>query len=190
MTKAGTTSTQGRTKSPATPLDRALIEEAAKKSGLVWVRGSADPDRPLWHVWHEGAVCVVGGGPGEQPLTGLDRADGSGARTTVTVTVRSKDKGGRLVSFQAAVTELPPGSPEWAATVAELSGKRLNAPDSGSVTERWARECRVLRLTPAGGPAPLPDGSLAAPPPVTPATTRRAAPGALPKLLLRGRGRR
>ncbi|WP_327190502.1 hypothetical protein [Streptomyces xinghaiensis] len=182
------TSTQGQTGAPATPLERAIVEEAAKKSALVWVRGSEGPDRALWHIWHEGAVCVVGDGPGEQPLTGLGRADGAPA--TATVTVRSKDKGGRLVSFEAAVSELPPGSGEWAAAVAELKGKRLNAPDSETITERWARECRVLRLTPAGGPAPLPDGSLAAAPPATPATTRRAAPGALPKLLLRGRGRR
>lgn len=42
-------------------LDRALIEEASKKSGLIWVRGAGAPAaRALWHVWHEGAVCVIG----------------------------------------------------------------------------------------------------------------------------------
>jgi len=161
-------------------LDRALIEEAAKKSGLVWVRAAGtDAGRALWHVWHEGAVCLVGDGPGEQPLTGL--ADGGRAE----VTVRSKDKGGRLVSFPAAVTELPPGTPEWETTVAELKGKRLNAPDAERMPERWGRECRVLRLVPTGSVLPLPGGDLAQRPVPTPATTRRPVPAGLPKLLAR-----
>ncbi|CAK7281197.1 hypothetical protein [Streptomyces misionensis] len=163
-------------------LDRALIEEAAKKSGLVWVAGAgAGAARALWHVWHEGAVCLVGDGPGEQPLTGL--ADGARAE----VTVRSKDKGGRLVSFPATVTELSAGTPEWEATVGELKGKRLNAPDAERMPDRWARECRVLRLVPAGPVAPLPAGDLARRPVPTPATTRRPVPAALPRLLAKRR---
>ncbi|MFJ6010521.1 hypothetical protein [Streptomyces sp. NPDC092952] len=163
-----------------TPLARALVEEATKKSGLVWVRGTG-PARAVWHVWHEGAVHLVGDGPGEQPLpTGL--TDGSAAE----VTVRSKDKGGRLVAWTAAVTELAPGSPAWEAAVGELKGKRLNAPDAETMTERWARECRVLRLTPGEVRTGLPDGSLAAAPLPTPATTRRPVPAGLPRLLKRG----
>ncbi|MEU8466904.1 hypothetical protein AB0F30_03060 [Streptomyces sp. NPDC029006] len=166
-------------------LDRALIEEAVKKSGLVWVRGAGVPAaRALWHVWHEGAVCLVGDGPGEQPLEAL--ADGG----TAEVTVRSKDKGGRLVTFPAAVTELASGSPEWEAAVAELKGKRLNAADGERMPARWARECRVLRLVPAGAGEPLPSGSLAERPVPTPATTRRPAPAGLPKLLLKRRKRK
>ncbi|NJQ00975.1 hypothetical protein [Streptomyces zingiberis] len=164
-------------------MERAVVEEAAKKSALVWVRGPEGPARALWHVWHAGAVCLVGDGPDEQPFAGLGLADGARA----TVTARSKDKGGRLVSFTTLVREPAPGSEEWAETVAELKGKRLNAPDAERIAERWARECRVLRLTPAGGTEPLPDGSLAAAPLPTPATTRDRAPGSLPKLLLRGR---
>src|SRR5262249_10852287 len=126
-------------------LDQALVEEATKKSGLIWVKGAGAPAaRALWHVWHEGAVCLVGDGPGEQPLPGL--VDGGSAE----VTVRSKDKGGRLVSWPATVSELAPNSPEWEAAVAELKGKRLNAPDGEQMPDRWARECRVLRLVPAG----------------------------------------
>ncbi|MEV6052424.1 hypothetical protein [Streptomyces sp. NPDC052107] len=163
-------------------LDRALIEEACKKSGLIWVRGTgASAARALWHVWHEGAVCLVGDGPGEQPLEGL--VDGG----TAEVTVRSKDKGGRLVTFPATVSELPSGSEEWEAAVAELKGKRLNAPDGEQMPARWARECRVLRLAPAGSGVPLPDGSLAERPVATPATTRRPVPAGLPKLLAKRR---
>lgn len=165
-------------------LGQALVEEATKKSGLVWVRGPGGPSRALWHVWHEGAACLVGDGPGEQPLPGL--ADGAAAE----VTVRSKDKGGRLVTWAATVVELPPGSETWETAVAELKGKRLNAPDAQTMTDRWARECRVLRLEPTGARLPLPDGQLAEPPLPTPATTRQAAPAGLPRLLLKRKRRR
>jgi hypothetical protein len=91
------------------------------------------------------------------------------------------------------VRELPPGGESWQETVAELRGKRLNAPDFPTVTERWARECRVLRLEPTGPPeeqpGAMPDGPQSAPPLPTPATTRRRIPAGLPRLLLRGRRR-
>ncbi|PAZ16557.1 hypothetical protein CLM62_07495 [Streptomyces sp. SA15] len=165
-------------------LDQALVEEATKKSGLIWVKGPGGPARALWHVWHDGAACLVGDGPGEQPLPGL--ADGTEAE----VTVRSKDKGGRLVSWAAKVVELAPASEEWEAAVAELKGKRLNAPDAETMTERWARECRVLRLEPTGTTTPLPAGSLAEAPLPTPATTRQPIPAGLPRLLMKKRKRR
>jgi len=169
-------------------LEGALVEEATKKSGLIWVQGAAPasdagdrgtPARPVWHVWHEGAACVVGDGPGEQPLPGL--VDGGEA----VVTVRSKDKGGRIVTWPAQVVELAPGSPEWEAAVAELKGKRLNARDGEEMPQRWRRECRVLRLEPHGTTAPLPSDSQAAAPVPTPATTRHPMPAALPRLLRR-----
>ncbi|MGX1132951.1 hypothetical protein RKD49_005141 [Streptomyces glaucescens] len=165
-------------------LDRALVEEATKKSGLIWVQGPGAPVRALWHAWHEGAACVVGDGPGEQPLPGL--ADGAAAE----VTVRSKDKGGRVVAWTATVVELAPDSEAWEAAVAELKGKRLNAPDGEAMTERWRRECRVLRLEPTGTILPLPEGSLAEAPLPSAATTRRPIPAALPRLLMKRRKRK
>ncbi|GAA3492281.1 hypothetical protein [Streptomyces cremeus] len=164
-------------------LDQALVEEATKKSGLVWVRGTG-PARALWHVWLDGALHLVGDGPGEQPFPGLD--DGSVAQ----VTVRSKDKGGRLVAWTALVTELTAGTEEWDAAVAELKGKRLNTPDAERMTDRWARECRVLRLAPQPGLQPLPEGDLAAAPLPSSATTRRPVPAGLPKLLLKRKRKR
>lgn len=166
-------------------LGRALVEEATRKSGLIWVTGTG-PCRALWHVWHEGAACLVGDGPGEQPLPGLP--DGGRA----TVTVRSKDKGGRLVEWAAQVVELAPGSEAWQAAVAELKGKRLNAPDGEAMPERWARECRVVRLEPLPESVrtTFPAESLAAPPPATSATTRVPLPAGVPRLLMRGRRKR
>ncbi|WP_103500483.1 hypothetical protein, partial [Streptomyces sp. SM14] len=128
-----------------TLLDAALVEESAKKSGLVWVRGGEGPARALWHLWHDGALWLVGG-PGEQPLDGLGLVDGG----TATVTVRSKDKGARLVVWSARVSEPAPRGEEWTAAAEELRGKRLNAPDAAGLVERWAAECRLLRLTPEG----------------------------------------
>jgi len=165
-------------------LDQALVEEATKKSGLIWVRGASGPERALWHVWHEGAANLVGDGPGEQPLPGL--TDGGAA----TVTVRSKDKGGRIVGWTATVVELAPHSDAWEAAVAELKGKRLNAPDGEAMTERWASECRVLRLEPTGSMVRPSSDAQAARPLPTPATTRTPAPAALPHLLLRRKRRK
>ncbi|MFJ7066904.1 hypothetical protein [Streptomyces sp. NPDC101115] len=165
-------------------LTGALVEEAAKKSGLIWVRGEAPAARPLWHVWHDGAAHVVGDGPGEQPLPGL--RDGG----TAEVTVRSKDKGGRIVAWTAGVRELTPGTEEWDAAVAELKGKRLNAPDGEAMPERWARECRLVRLDPRASTTELPDGSLAAVPLPSPGITRRPIPAGLPKLLLKRKRRK
>ncbi|QKW08984.1 hypothetical protein HUT18_23975 [Streptomyces sp. NA04227] len=164
-------------------LGRALVEEATKKSGLIWVQGTG-PSRALWHVWHEGAAHLVGDGPGEQPLPGL--ADGSIA----TVTVRSKDKGGRIVGWRAKVTELAPRGEAWEAAVAELKGKRLNAPDGEGVPDRWARECRVLRLDLVEPLTDLPEDRLAAAPLPTTATTREPIPQGLHRLLLRGKRKR
>lgn len=167
-----------------TPADAAeltaLVEEATKKSGLVWVDG-----RALWHAWVDGAMCVVGG-PGEQPLPS-GAVDGG----TVTVVVRSKDKWGRLVTWTGGVSLLSPHGEEWTAAVGELKGKRLNSVDGEGVAERWARECQVFRVVPEGVPAEypgsMPDASGAAVPEVSPATTRHPMPAGLPRLLARRR---
>ncbi|MEO3975918.1 hypothetical protein [Streptomyces sp. CAU 1734] len=164
------------------PLGPALVEEATKKSGLVWVRGEG-PERALWHLWHEGAMYLIGDGGDEQPLPGL--TDGG----TAEVTVRSKDKGGRLIAWAASVREVEPRSELWETVAPELKGKRLNAVDSDGVLDRWARDCRLLCLTPVSSTTDLPDGSLAAAPADSPVTTRRPAPAALPRLLL-GRKRK
>lgn len=161
----------------------ALVEEATKKSGLVWVNG-----RAVWHAWIDGAMYVLTGGPVEQPAPpGL--ADGAVA----SVTVRSKDKGGRLVGWQGRAAVVTPDSEPWRAAVAELRTKRLNSADADTVTERWARECTLFRLTPEGPPAEhpgaMPTASGAAPPLPTPATTRHPMPAGLPKLLTRRRKR-
>ena len=148
------------TSAPLTPL---LIDEATKKSGLVWVATSV-ASSPVWLLWHEGSAYVLCG-PGEQPCEGL--AEGAPA----TVTVRSKDKGSRLVSWVADVSRVLPGTEAWDEIVPLLQAKRLNLVDGEAAAGRWARDCLVHRLTPTGELVDTPEGSLAAPPLPTPATT-------------------
>jgi hypothetical protein len=153
--------------------DASLIEEACKKSGLIWIAVPGARDRAAWHVWHEyggtGAVYVVVGGE-EQPLPGL--AGG----ITVRVTVRSKDKGGRLVTWPGAVSKIVPGSPEWTQVLPALHAKRLNARDGEAQPERWAASSMIFRIEPHGVPIERPGAyspkSGAAPVPASPATTR------------------
>jgi 8-oxo-dGTP diphosphatase len=130
----------------------ALIAEATKRAGLVWltVPGRERPC-PAWHIWRTdglpppGAAYVVTG-PGEQPLPGLDHA------SRVTVTVASSQTGGRLLSWTADVSRVEPASADWNAVIDQLASSRLNAPlapGETSPAQRWARGGAVFRLSPA-----------------------------------------
>jgi hypothetical protein len=164
------------TDEPAPEFAAALVDEATKKSGLVWltpVRSrrwyeAAERAVAVWLLWHDGAAYVLHGGS-EQPAPGLAGAE------RVAVTVRSKDQGGRLVTWAAAASEVAPGSDGWRAVVPLLLGKRLNLPDGEAAAARWARECTLTKLVPTGelleAPGSMPEDSQAAPPPDTPATS-------------------
>ena len=125
----------------------ALIEEATRRSGVVWVTPeAAGRAQPVWHLWHDGGMYVVTGGI-EQPLEATARA---------TVTVRSNaTQADRVVTWVADVSPVPPGSPLWDELVPLLHAKRLNAPDGEEQPTRWARESVVLRFTPTGETLPL-----------------------------------
>ncbi len=162
------------------PFGRALAEEATKKSGMVWLSVVGGRPRAAWHVWHADALCLVTGGL-EQELP--DLYDGARVR----VTVPSKDKGGRLVTWTAAAHLLRPDTEAWRDTTTALHAQRLNPPDGEEQPTRWARESQVWRLEPTNElvekPGAMPEGSHAAPPPPSPATTR----GPLPFMLGRRR---
>lgn len=115
----------------------AAVEEGAKKSGILWL--TLDRPRLAWHAWHDGAIYLVTGGE-EQLLPGLDALD------RVHVTLRSKDNGARLVEFDATVSLVDQAAAPDA--VAVLAKERLNARDSEHLTERWARDSTIVRLTP------------------------------------------
>jgi hypothetical protein len=162
-----------------------LIEEATKKSDLVWLSYAGldgQSTRPAWFVWHKGAAYLVFDGS-EQQMPGLAEAD------SAVVTVRSKDKGGLLVAWRAAVEPVPPGSPAWNEVTPLLVGKRLNNRDGDAAAERWARECKVARLVPTGelveDPEHFDSSNRAEPPAPTTATTETRVP-----ITLHGKSRR
>lgn len=169
-----------------TETDLALIEEAARKSALVWLvpagpggTGADGAARAVWHVWHDGAVTVVAGG-GEQPLPEYARPG-----RTVEVSIRSKDTWGRLVRWLSQVEALAPGTPEWEAAADALHAERLNLAEGDGWRERWAASSEIVRLKPLGtGLVPPDGGSGASRPVLTPATTVGLLPkmfGGLPK---------
>jgi hypothetical protein len=157
-----------------------LIEEAAKKSELLWLRppGRGRRSQPVWHVWQDGAAYVLSGGS-EQPVP--DEID-----DRAVVTLRSKDKRSRLITFEATVSTVAPGSETWEAIVPVLRAKRLNLTDAEQAPARWAQESTVWRLEPTQVVLETPDdpsdGSHAAAPPPTRARSRVPRP-----LHLRGR---
>lgn len=160
------------------PLARALVPEATRKAGLVWLDyAGAEGARPAWHVWHEGAAYVVTG-PGEQHLPGLPELAGVAAR--VAVTVPSKESRARVVTWHAEASPLRPGDPDWQPVVTALAAGRLNAPDSPTLIERWRGTATIVRLRPTGevieSPGQQPDGSRAAAPRETQQTTLSRPP--------------
>lgn len=155
----------------------ALVAELSKKTGVSWLR-HGEATYAVWHVWHDDALCVVSGGP-EQPLP--DLVDGD----LVEITQRSKDNGGRLVTWVGEVSVVRPGDEQWATTTAALVSERLNLPDLATAADNWARTSVVRRIRPTGrlveAPGTLSDDAHRATPPETPATTR----GPLPRVLHR-----
>ena len=158
--------------------EAAVLAEATRRSGLVWVEVADLPARPVWHVWHDGAVWVLvarADGSPEQAVPGLAGAE------RARVVVRSRDKGGRLVAYDATVRAVDPASPEWSEVEPLLLDGRLNVPGGvAAAPERWRRECALVRLDPVlplvEGPGALPTGSLAAPPRPSPARTPTPVP--------------
>jgi hypothetical protein len=41
----------------------ALIAEATKRAGVIWITAGGQRPRPVWHVWRDGAYVLTG--PGE-----------------------------------------------------------------------------------------------------------------------------
>ncbi len=155
----------------------ALVAEAMKKAAIIWVSTAADqPPYPLWCFPIDDALYLVTGGD-EQPAPGLTGVD------VATVSARG-DHGGRIVSWQARVEPVVPGSETWTEATPALAGKRLNA--SGTVdalVTKWSTAATVLRLVPIDDDTePKTDGSEAAVPRPTPAVRRTAKPFRLHKV--------
>lgn len=161
--------------------DVALITEAMKKSGLIWVRTPTAPrGQAVWHAWADDRAYLLTGAD-EQPDPGLESED------SASIVVRSKDNLNRLVQFTADVTRLRPGDDDWQPATAELAKARLNLHHSEAAPDRWANDTRYVlyRLTPTAGlseqPGAYDDSSGRAAPVPTTATTVTTRPWVLHK---------
>ena len=167
----------------------ARLAELAKKTSVCWLTytswtraGEVTATHAVWHTWvevdGEGALYVVSGGD-EQPLPGVEQVD------RVEVTMRSKENGGRLLTWVAEASEVTPADDAWEPATTALVAGRLNLADLGTAADGWARTSRVTRLVPTGElleqPGALSDDAHRAVPRPTPATTR----GPLPRILHR-----
>jgi hypothetical protein len=163
---------------PSSPaFTRALVAELAKKTGVCWLRyGSSAQSHAAWHLWYDEALFLVSGG-NEQPLPGLEDTD------RVEVTMRSKENGGRLLTWVAARSDVRPEDEAWGPVTAALAADRLNLDDLDAAVRDWAERSVVSRLEPTGEtletPDALSDDAHAAAPRPTPATTRGRLPAVL-----------
>lgn len=165
----------------------ALIAELGKKTSVCWLRYSVFGDPPtehaVWHVWHEDALLLVSEGT-EQPLPFITDAE------WVEVTMRSKENGGRLVTWVGIPKRVLPTAEGWEAAAAALASARISIPSLSETPKLWANTSVITRIEPNGevleAPGSLSDESHAAAPRRTRATTR----GALPRVLHRRKKRR
>ena len=168
----------------------ALIAELGKKTGVCWLRyaereSTSPRERPAWHVWYDDALHLVAGGK-EQELPGIADAE------RVEVVMRSKESGGRLVTWVGSVSVVEPGDEAWEDVTTALVADRLNLDDLATAKQEWADGSVVVRIDPTGEvleqPGELSDAAHSATPPPTPATTRGALPRVLHRRQRRGPG--
>ena len=159
------------------PFALALIAELGKKTGVCWLRYGGR-EHAVWHVWLDGSLYLVSGGT-EQHLPGIDEVE------QIEVVMRSKENGGRLVTWLGSVSRVDPSDEAWEPVTSALVSGRLNLDNLATAAQEWAAHSVVSRVTPTGEmlerPGELSDQSHAAPPAPTGATTR----GALPRVLHR-----
>lgn len=126
--------------------ERALVDEAMKKSGLIWIdTGLAVGAQAAWYVWANGAAYVLTGGV-EQPDAGLSQAP------SARVVARSKDTRSRLVEWPGSVSSVSPDDADWDEIAGALAKARLNLTDAATAPARWARDpaMAIYRIEPAG----------------------------------------
>ncbi|KRE42118.1 hypothetical protein [Knoellia sp. Soil729] len=141
-----------------------LLAEAASKSSVLWVELPGGDSHAVWFVWHDdgdargtGPAIHVVSGDGEQTLPPLP--------DEVTVILRSKDNGGRLLRLRATARTVDPTSDEWEAAAEVLRANRLNA--IGDTLARWREGATISVIAPHGipeeGPGAYDSGSGRAP---------------------------
>jgi hypothetical protein len=131
--------------------DAAVLDEALKKSTVVWIEvpgegGTGGRSVPAWYGTLDGRVYVLTGGS-EQHIPGLAEAE------RVVLTARSKELQSLVAEVDAGVRVVPSNDPLFARVVSVLLPRRLNLRDGEQAAERWRTECTLVELTPSAIPA-------------------------------------
>lgn len=120
----------------------ALVAELGRKTSICWI-AVAGTTYPVWFVWHDDALHLVAGGD-EQRFP--DVPDG----TEAAVTMRSKDTGGRLVTWVGALSRVAPDSDAWTPATNALAAARVSIPSLTETPRLWATASVVWRVSPTG----------------------------------------
>lgn len=122
----------------------AAIQEALKKSDIIWVTPNTSRDPiPCWFVERDGKIYVLSG-ERQQVIPEAGRVRGAD------VVARWKGRDAQLVDFSAAVRPITATSREEFEEFANLLiAKRQSVTGSTEeILDRWMRECVILELTP------------------------------------------
>jgi hypothetical protein len=131
--------------------DAAVLDEALKKSTVVWIEvpgdgGTGGRAVPAWYGTLDGRVYVLDGGS-EQRIPGLAEAD------RVVLVARSKELQSLVAEVEASARVVPASDPLFGRVVPVLLPRRLNLRDGEQAAERWRKECTLVELTPSAVPA-------------------------------------
>jgi hypothetical protein len=131
--------------------DAAVLDEALKKSTVVWIEvpgegGTGGRAVPAWYGTLDGRVYVLTGGS-EQHIPGLAEAD------RAVLAARSKELQSLVAEVEASVRVVPPGDPLFARVTPVLLPRRLNLRDGEQAPERWRKESTLVELIPSAIPA-------------------------------------
>lgn len=131
--------------------DDPLVQEAVKKSTIVWLkwkRRGIERSLPVWYVKDGDRLLVLSGERQQHIPAPADLP-------ACTVAVRSKGKDVLLAELPARLRVIGPDSEEWRDAAGKLAEKRLNIPGLPEDTvRRWRRECVILELTFHEGASP------------------------------------
>ena len=133
LAKAGTTTS-------------AAVQEALKKSTIMWIRWRHDGQTlqsPVWFVYdNKTSKIYVLSGEREQMLPGAEEM------READVILRSKGKDIRIAEISANVRQVSPNDEDWDAVAQKVAEKRLNVPGlPEDLAARWRDSCVLLELT-------------------------------------------
>jgi hypothetical protein len=128
----------------------AVLEEALKKSTVVWLQvpgdgGTGGHAVPVWYGLLDGRVYVLSGGS-EQRIPGLAEAD------RVLLVARSKDQQSKVAEIEARARVVDGKDPLYAKVAPVLIPRRLNLRDGEAAADRWRKESTLVELTPVPVP--------------------------------------